>query len=84
MESNAQSSLAQIASLFPFSSLIVMPARMILVEIPLWQILVSCAINIVVLIGIFMLAGKIYRIGILLTGKKPKWSEVFRWLKISS
>lgn len=84
MESNAQSSLTVIASLFPFASLIVMPARMILVEVPLWQILLSCVINIVVLIGIFKLAGKIYRIGILLTGKKPKWSEVFGWLKMSS
>lgn len=84
MESNAQSTLAQIASLIPFSSLIVMPARMILVEVPLWQILLSFAINILVLIGIFKLAGKIYRIGILLTGKKPKWSEVFGWLRMSS
>lgn len=84
MESNAQSSLTVIASLFPFVSLIVMPARMILVEVPMWQILLSCVINIVVLIGIFKLAGKIYRIGILLTGKKPKWSEVFGWLKMSS
>ncbi len=84
MESNAQSTLAQIASLIPFSSLIVMPARMILVEVPLWQILLSFAINILVLIGIFKLAGKIYRIGILITGKKPKWSEVFSWLRMSS
>ena len=84
MESNAQSSFAQIASLFPFASLIVMPARMILVEVPLWQILLSSLINIIVLIGIFKLAGKIYRIGILLTGKKPKWGEVIRWLKMST
>jgi len=84
LESNSQSSFAIIASLLPFASLIVMPARMILVEVPLWQILLSCAINIVVLFGIFKLAGKIYRIGILLTGKKPKWSEVFSWLKMSA
>jgi ABC-2 type transport system permease protein len=84
LESNAQTSFAVIASLFPFASLIVMPARMILVEVPLWQILLSSLINIIVLIGIFKLAGKIYRIGILLTGKKPKWSEVIRWLKISN
>ncbi|MDP2363830.1 MAG: ABC transporter permease [Ignavibacteria bacterium] len=84
MESNAQSSFVQIASMFPFASLIVMPARMILVEVPLWQILLSTLISIIVLIGIFKLAGKIYRIGILLTGKKPKWSEVIRWLKMST
>lgn len=84
MESNAQSSLVTITSLFPFASLIVMPARMILVEVPLWQILFSIIINIVVVIGIFKLAGKIYRIGILLTGKKPRWSEVFRWLRMTT
>ncbi len=83
LESNPQSSFAQIASMFPFASLIVMPARMILVDVPLWQILLSIVINVIVLIGIFKLAGKIYRIGILLTGKKPKWSEVIRWLRMS-
>jgi ABC-2 type transport system permease protein len=82
LESNSQTSFAIIASLFPFASLIVMPARMILVEVPLWQILLSSLINIIVLVGIFKLAGKIYRIGILLTGKKPKWSEVIGWLKM--
>ena len=84
LESNAQTTFAVVASLFPFASLIVMPARMILVEVPLWQILLSSLINIIVLIGIFKLAGKIYRIGILLTGKKPKWSEVIRWLRMST
>ena len=83
MESNSQTPFAIITSLFPFASLIVMPARMLLVEVPLWQILLSTLINIVLLFGIFILAGKIYRIGILLTGKKPKWSEVFRWLRTS-
>jgi len=84
LESNAQSTFALVTSLVPFSSLLVMPARMILVEVPVWQIFLSVVINIVVLIGIFKLAGKIYRIGILLTGKKPKWSEVFSWLRMSS
>lgn len=83
LESTSQTPFAVVASLFPFASLIVMPARMLLVEVPVWQILLSALINIVVLLGIFKLAGKIYRIGILLTGKKPKWSEVFRWLRTS-
>lgn len=83
LESNPQSTLAQISSVFPFASLIVMPARMILVDVPLWQILISIVVNILVVIAVFKLSGKIYRIGILLTGKKPKWSEVFQWLKMS-
>lgn len=83
LESNSQTSLAIITSLLPFASLIVMPARILMVEVPIWQVLLAIVINVVVLIGIFKLAGKIYRIGILLTGKKPKWSEVFRWLKMT-
>jgi len=84
LESNPQSTLAQVASIFPFASLIVMPARMILVDVPWWQILASLLVDVIVLIGVFKLAGKIYRIGILLTGKKPKWSEVFQWLRMST
>jgi ABC-2 type transport system permease protein len=84
LQSNPQATFAQIASMFPFASLIVMPARMILVDVPLWQILISVLVNVIVLIGVFKLAGKIYRIGILLTGKKPKWSEVLQWLRMSS
>lgn len=84
LQSNPQSNLAQIASMFPFASLIVLPARMVMVDVPIWQILVALVINILVLIGIFNLAGKIYRVGILLTGKKPKWSEVYSWLKMST
>ena len=81
MISNPDGSIARIASFFPFASLIVMPARMTILEIPLWQIAVSSIINIVVMISIFPLAGKIYRVGILSTGKKPKLSEVIKWLK---
>ena len=83
VQSNPQSTFNQIASFFPFAALIVMPARMILIDVPVWQVVLSFLINIFVIFGIFNLAGKIYRIGILLTGKKPKWSEVIRWLKIA-
>ena len=78
---NPDTVLAKVTSLLPFSSIIVMPARMSLVEIPIWQFAVSIIVNIGVMLAIFPFAGKIYRIGILLTGKKPQWSEVLKWLK---
>lgn len=84
LQTNAQSTFAKIASMFPFASIIVMPARMTLVEVPIWQIALSFIINVAVLFAIFPVAGKIYRIGILTTGKKPKWSEVIKWVKMSS
>ena len=73
--------LSNISSLLPFSSIMVMPARMSLVDIPTWQLALAIIINVATMLLIFPLAGKIYRVGILLTGKKPQWSEVIKWLK---
>ncbi|MGA9291445.1 MAG: ABC transporter permease [Ignavibacteriaceae bacterium] len=81
MISNPESSIARIASFVPFASLIVMPARMTILDVPLWQIILSSVINVLIMISIFPVAGKIYRVGILSTGKRPKWSEVVKWLK---
>lgn len=78
---NPANPIAVIASMFPFAAVIVMPARMTLVDVPMWQIIISFLVNVGTLVAIFPLAGKIYRIGILRTGKKPKWSEVIKWLK---
>ena len=80
LQSNPQSSVAKITSLLPFISLLVMPARLTLVQVPLLEVVASVAINLAILFAIFPLAGKIYRVGILVTGKKPKWSEVRKWL----
>ena len=78
---NPNSGIAKIAAFVPFSNIIVMPARMTILEVPLWHLVVSMGISILTLLGIFPIAGKIYRVGVLRTGKKPKWSEVIKWLK---
>jgi len=81
MVKNPANPLAQIASMFPFASIIVMPARMTLMDVPMWQFFLSIVVSIATIFAIFPIAGKIFRVGILRTGKKPKWSEVIRWLK---
>jgi ABC-2 type transport system permease protein len=58
-----------------------MPARMTIAEVPIWQFAISIVISIITIFAIFPVAGKIFRVGILRTGKKPKWSEVVKWLK---
>ena len=78
---NPNNPIAQVASMAPFASIIVMPARMTLTDVPVWQFVFSILVNIATIIAIFPVAGKIYRVGILRTGKKPKWSEVVKWLK---
>lgn len=81
MLSNPTSPIGLVSSMLPFASIIVMPARMTLVDVPLWQFILSVAVSIGTIFAIFPIAGKIYRIGIMVNGKKPKWSEVIGWLK---
>jgi len=75
-------SLAVWASMIPFSSPIVMMARIpygVPTTVPIWQLLLSMSL----LAGGFLfttwMAGKIYRTGILLYGKKPSWKTMFKW-----
>ena len=81
MIENPTNPVASIASMSPFAAVIVMPAKMAMVDVPLWQVLVSTLVNILTVIAIFPIAGKIYRVGIMMTGKKPSWIEVIKWLK---
>ena len=81
MMQNPNSPIANAAALIPFTSVMVMPVKMTLVEVPVWQLFACVALNIAAIFLVFPIAGKIYRVGILRTGKKPKWSEVVKWLK---
>jgi ABC-2 type transport system permease protein len=73
-------SVATVFSMIPLTSPIVMLMR-IPFGVPWWQLILSIAI----LFGTFFLvvwfASKIYRIGILMYGKKPTYKEMFRWLR---
>lgn len=69
------------ASMAPFLSIIVMPVRMTLLDVPLIQIIIALVVNIATILALFPFAGKIFRVGILKTGKKPTWSEIIKWLK---
>jgi ABC-2 type transport system permease protein len=78
---NPTNPIGEIASLVPFATIIVMPARVTAIDIPAWQIAFSIVLNIATIFVLYPAAGKIYRIGILRTGKKPRWGEVIRWIK---
>lgn len=67
-------------SLFPLTSSIVMLMR-IPFGVPWWQIALSISLLILTFIGIVWFASKIYRIGILMYGKKPTYRELLKWLK---
>jgi ABC-2 type transport system permease protein len=66
-------------SIIPFTSPIVMMSR-ITSGVPFWEILLSLSLLFVSFIGTTYLAGKIYRTGILMYGKKTSWKEIGKWL----
>ncbi|MGL5682784.1 MAG: ABC transporter permease [Marinifilaceae bacterium] len=75
-----ESSLVFWSSLFPFTSPIVMLVR-IPFGVPAWQILVSMGLLVTFFIFFTWISGRIYRIGILMYGKKVSWKELWKWLK---
>ena len=83
--SNPHGPIAVGFSLFPLTSPIVMlmrlPGGIGEGGVPVWQLLTSIAILIITFIGIVWIAAKIYRVGILMYGKKPTYKELFKWLK---
>jgi ABC-2 type transport system permease protein len=73
--------LAKVFSLIPFFAPIVMPVRYSLTSIPLIEVLTSLAITIATMLLIAWLAGRIYRVGILMYGKKPTLRELTHWIR---
>ncbi len=83
--SNPNGPIAVAFSLFPLTSPIVMlmrlPGGIGQGGVPLWQLLLSISLLIVTFLGIVSLAAKIYRVGILMYGKKPTYKELIKWLR---
>lgn len=67
-------------SMIPLTSPISMMIRLPF-GVPIWQIGLSALILVGTFFGVVALAGKIYRVGILMYGKKVTWKELYKWLK---
>ncbi|HEX2253649.1 MAG TPA: ABC transporter permease [Thermoanaerobaculia bacterium] len=75
------STLAVVLSMIPLLSPILMPLRIAVELPPVWQIWLSIAITAIFVVLMVWLASRIYRIGILMYGKKPTVQELWRWLR---
>jgi ABC-2 type transport system permease protein len=81
---NNPSSVWSIAiSLFPATAPIVMMLRMGAQTPPLWQFVVSIALMIVSVVAVLWLSARLYRVGILMYGKRATLPELLRWLRYS-
>lgn len=72
--------VATVFSMIPLTSPIVMLMR-IPFGVPVWQLVLSMVILFGTFLAVVWFASKIYRVGILMYGKKPTWKELFKWLK---
>jgi ABC-2 type transport system permease protein len=78
---NPMTPMATGLSLFPLFTPILMWGRVAGGGVPVWQVGLSFALMGVSVVGIAWLAGRIYKTGILMTGKRPTLPELWRWLR---
>jgi ABC-2 type transport system permease protein len=80
---NPTSSASIVLSMVPFFAPTLMMMRIAVVNPPLWQILTSMAIMVATILACVWIAARIYRVGILMYGKRPSIAELGRWLRYS-
>jgi ABC-2 type transport system permease protein len=80
---NPTGTLARVMSFLPFSAPIIMPMRMSLVEVPLWEVGLSFASALAGCVLAIWFAAKIYRVGLLMYGKRPTYREMMKWMRYS-
>ena len=80
---NPASTTARVVSMFPFTAPIIMPLRMGLVPVPAGELAVSVIGLVVAFIAVIYVAARIYRVGLLMYGKRPSVGELVRWVRQS-
>ena len=75
------STLSVTLSMIPFSAPIAMPVRWAAGNLPLSEVALSLGILTLALLGVTWVASRIYRVGILMTGKRPNLKELVRWVR---
>jgi ABC-2 type transport system permease protein len=81
---NPGSGLARTMSLLPFSAPILMPLRMTLIPVPWYEVLGSILGVVIACLAAIWLSARIYRVGLLMYGKRPTFGELARWVKYSN
>lgn len=78
---NPGSGLARTMSLLPFSAPILMPLRMTLIPVPWYEVVGSIAGVMLACLAAIWVSARIYRVGLLMYGKRPSFTELARWVR---
>ena len=68
-------------SLFPLTGAVVMFMRILVGAAPTWQVWLSIGLQLATIAAMIALSAKIFRIGILMTGRRFKLGEILRWIR---
>lgn len=79
--SNPNGVVAVLASIFPFTSSVIMIVRSSMVSVPLWQMVLSAGLLVLTAAALAMMSAKIFRVGMLMYGKTASMSEIVKWLR---
>src|SRR2546422_3034934 len=75
------SAFAVTLSLIPFSAPIAMPVRWAAGTLPTSEVALSLVVLALAIVGVTWVAARIYRVGMLMTGKRPNLKELVRWVR---
>lgn len=75
------SSFSVITSMIPFFSPMLMPVRVAMTDVPAWEYFSAIALMTGTFIGLIWLSSRIYRVGILMYGKKASFKEMAKWIR---
>lgn len=75
------STLAVVLSMVPFFSPILMVVRVAVTEVPFWQVGLAYTLLLTTFVGAMWVSSRIYRVGILMYGKKPNIKDLIRWIR---
>jgi ABC-2 type transport system permease protein len=77
------SMLARVVSWIPFSAPIIMPLRLSIIQVPPAEIVGTIAGLALALLAAIWVAARVYRVGILMYGKRRSFAEIIRWVRVS-
>ncbi len=79
--SRADSTVAQFFALFPLTSSAVMPVRLLMADVTMWEVPLALALLVATIWALRRAAGKIFAVGMLMYGKEPSVREMWRWAR---
>lgn len=78
---DSNSALSFWSSIVPFIAPMTMPVRVLQEMPPFWHLALSVGVNVLAICGMIWVAGRVYRVGMLMYGKRATIPEVWRWIR---